>query len=297
VLLPWSCERTPYRTRRDPVAGASARPPSDSDRAAPPLPRRAQGNKNGLPEVAILGHSNCGKSALLNALIGMRSRTGLADVDTRAGWTMRLHFYWVRPSGLLDRAVNGSDRGAVVVDTPGYGHAVGGTTELRHWRTLIDTYIGGSGSLQLALLLIDSTRGLCDADRRVLRMLYKRGVPTIAAITKCDLLTPDELACSHKVVAAQIHESLNRGGSAAKVVPPVPLMMLSSHFYGGVERLWDEFAKRLRSAAPQLGPGKGKRRDVQGGEGEVEMVVAGGGAKKGPWARKIPKRAAVAAVR
>ena len=82
-----------------------------------------KGNRNGRPEVALLGHSNCGesalptqpcprlihddvsrtcgpvgKSALLNALIGAKARRGPAEVDSRAGWTMRLHFYWARAS-------------------------------------------------------------------------------------------------------------------------------------------------------------------------------------------------------
>jgi len=207
-------------------------------------------NRYRLPEVALFGHSNCGKSALLNALVGVRARTGIAEVDSRAGWTMRLHFYWVRPRGLLDKAAAGSERGAVLVDTPGYGHAVGERAELRHWRSLIDTYIDTSPSLRLALLLIDCTRGLCDADRRVLRLLSARGVRTIAALTKCDLLAPDPLARSHRVVLAQIDEA-NRRRDGAPVDPRgARLSLLSSHFYTGIEQLWDELDHELRLQMP-----------------------------------------------
>jgi GTP-binding protein len=210
----------------------------------------------------------------------MRTRAGLAEVNTRAGWTMRLHFYWVRPRGLLDAAVAGSERGAVLVDTPGYGHAVGDQSELRHWRSLIDAYVESSTSLQLGLLLIDCTRGLCDADRRVLRLLRKQQVPTLAALTKCDLLTPDELARSHAVVAAQIDEALRGGKGGGGIGSDVPLLLLSSHFYGGVERLWDELAARLRPTAAQsyeAGRGRGARTVVEGeggGEYEVQEVAA-----------------------
>lgn len=213
----------------------------------------------------------------------MRSRTGLAEVNTRAGWTMRLHFYWVRPRGLLDAAVAGSERGAVLVDTPGYGHAVGDQSELRHWRSLIDAYVDGSASLQLGLLLVDSTRGLCDADRRVLRLLWKRRVPTVAALTKCDLLTPDDLARSHAVVAAQIDDALRGGGDGGGKGSDVPLLLLSSHFYGGVERLWDELAARLRPTAAQgyeAGRVQGIRGAVDGqggGEHEMEEMAASRG--------------------
>ena len=55
-------------------------------------------NHAGLPEVALLGHSNCGKSALLNALTGVAVRAGgLAEVSPRAGWTAELGFYRVQP--------------------------------------------------------------------------------------------------------------------------------------------------------------------------------------------------------
>ena len=50
-------------------------------------------NRELLPEVAILGHANCGKSSLLNALCGSKSASGLANVSPRAGWTAELSFY------------------------------------------------------------------------------------------------------------------------------------------------------------------------------------------------------------
>ena len=43
----------------------------------------------------------------------------------------------------------------MLVDTPGYGHAVAGAKELRHWRDLIEAYVSSSPSLRLALLLVD----------------------------------------------------------------------------------------------------------------------------------------------
>ena len=52
------------------------------------MPRAAHGAK----EFALVGHSNCGKSALLNALTGS---DGLARVDARAGWTDAISWYRV----------------------------------------------------------------------------------------------------------------------------------------------------------------------------------------------------------
>jgi ribosome biogenesis GTPase A len=70
--------------------------------------------KHILPEVAFAGHSNSGKSTLVNAISGLSPRTGPASVSERAGWTDQICFYQLgkRPP-LLNLA-----------DLPGYGHAV-----------------------------------------------------------------------------------------------------------------------------------------------------------------------------
>jgi hypothetical protein len=55
----------------------------------PPMP--------GVPEVAIAGRSNVGKSTLLNLLLGIRSRRGAAAVGDKPGVTQSLDFYRLGP--------------------------------------------------------------------------------------------------------------------------------------------------------------------------------------------------------
>ena len=98
------------------------------------MPRAARGAK----EFALVGHSNCGKSALLNALTGI---DGLARVDARAGWTDAISWYRVVDErdaleeeweaeegepvpGLVDPAPPGEDVNAGCVPASGAGLGV-----------------------------------------------------------------------------------------------------------------------------------------------------------------------------
>ncbi|KAL1512283.1 hypothetical protein AB1Y20_005545 [Prymnesium parvum] len=211
-------------------------------------------NSSRLPEVALLGHSNCGKSALLNALSGAPVRNGgIAEVSARAGWTAELGFYRVQPyreagqkaavaaggveeQSALERNLARKGGGVLLVDTPGYGFAVGDKMQLRQWRKVLQEYLTHSAQLRLAVLLVDATRGVCAEDERVVRFLRRSGVPLLPALTKTDLLSPDDVARAHAVVAQQ----LERLG-----LPPVVMPMLSSHFYVGVLSFWRRIVNEI----------------------------------------------------
>lgn len=45
--------------------------------------------------MAAAGHTNCGKSTLMNALSGIHPRRGPASTSDRAGWTDLIGFYQV----------------------------------------------------------------------------------------------------------------------------------------------------------------------------------------------------------
>ena len=51
--------------------------------------------KHALPEIAFAGHSNSGKSTLVNALVGVLPKKGPAGISERAGWTDQICFYQV----------------------------------------------------------------------------------------------------------------------------------------------------------------------------------------------------------
>ena len=54
-----------------------------------------------LPEIVFAGHSNCGKSTLVNSMVGVAARKGPAAISNRAGWTDQICFYQVLLSNLI----------------------------------------------------------------------------------------------------------------------------------------------------------------------------------------------------
>ncbi len=132
----------------------------------------------GLPEVAIIGRSNVGKSTLINRLVG---RKGLARTSHTPGRTRRVHFYLV-------------EKRMYLVDLPGYGYAAISKAERRAFAPLVDSYLGGArASLRGAFVLVDARGGAQDEERELAAWLLAAGIDARAVLTKCDKLGKSEL--------------------------------------------------------------------------------------------------------
>src|SRR4051812_10939146 len=80
-----------------------------------------------LPELAVVGRSNVGKSSLINALL----RRPLARTSASPGKTRLANFF---------RVQRGVARAFHLVDLPGYGYARGGGPSAREFQKLADAY-------------------------------------------------------------------------------------------------------------------------------------------------------------
>ncbi len=125
-----------------------------------------------LPQVAIAGRSNCGKSSLINAALG---RKKLARVSQTPGKTREINFYEVNDAFF-------------VVDLPGYGYARAPEEMRDRWPALIEPFLGDNRHLQGVVILIDSRRGVLPADRRLLSFLAGHEIPVLYVLTKIDKL-------------------------------------------------------------------------------------------------------------
>ncbi len=142
----------------------------------------------GLPEVAVAGRSNVGKSSLINALTGRRT---LARTSTTPGRTQQLNFFSLGGRLLL-------------VDLPGYGYARVSKRAVADWTALVEDYLKGRPTLRRLCLLIDARRGIKDADATLMDMLDATAVGYRIVLTKTDQLSAPAIAALHDEVATAL---------------------------------------------------------------------------------------------
>ena len=131
-----------------------------------------------LPELAVVGRSNVGKSSLINALVGQE---GLARTSRTPGRTQLINWFHVEANPTFH-----------LVDLPGYGYAKVPGAMKDSWKPLIETYLSKRTSLAGVLLLIDIRRGPEDEELDFVPWLAERGVALVVALTKADKLAKNK---------------------------------------------------------------------------------------------------------
>ena len=127
----------------------------------------------GLPEVAIVGKSNVGKSSLINRLTG---RGNLAKVSGTPGKTRLINIFDINHEFML-------------VDLPGYGFAKVSQDEKTRWGGMIEGYLSGDNHLKLVLALADLRHAPTADDVIMSNYLRHYGIPFIVVATKADKLS------------------------------------------------------------------------------------------------------------
>ena len=126
-----------------------------------------------LPEFALIGRSNVGKSSLINMLT--RSE-GLAKVSQIPGKTQLINFFTINNAWNL-------------VDLPGYGYAKVGKKERGKFSAFVSDYLHNRPNLRGTFVLIDSRLSPQGLDLEFLNWMVGCGLPFILAFTKTDALS------------------------------------------------------------------------------------------------------------
>lgn len=126
-----------------------------------------------LPEIAIAGKSNVGKSSFINTFTG---RNKLARTSSEPGRTRLLNYFKINDELML-------------VDLPGYGFARVSDKEKKNWADLIDGYLLNSQNLINVFVLLDVRHDAGEHDKALVNFLYHHNIPFTIIATKGDKLS------------------------------------------------------------------------------------------------------------
>lgn len=162
-----------------------------------------------LPQLALAGRSNVGKSSLINALAGHK---GMAKVSSTPGKTRSINYFRI------------SRNDAFLVDLPGYGYAKCSKEERNKWAALLDYYFKNTPGLRGLALLLDARLSPQPADMYMLAFAVSLNLPLVPVLTKADKCSQRELAACVRAWGA--------------LLDPASIVVTSAGKKRGLESLW-----------------------------------------------------------
>lgn len=137
-----------------------------------------------LPEIALAGRSNVGKSSFINSMI---NRVNLARTSGKPGKTRTINFY----------IINDNFR---FVDLPGYGYAQVSKEEKDKWGQIIETYLKERKNLKEVILIVDIRHEPTNQDFQMYQWIKSFGYSGIVIATKADKVSKGSLQKNIKIV-------------------------------------------------------------------------------------------------
>lgn len=131
-----------------------------------------------IPEVALVGRSNVGKSTIINTLLNRRN---LARVSSEPGKTRGINFYNI-------------DDVLYLVDLPGYGYAKVSKGKKVFWGDIIETYLNLRRELGMVIMLVDIRHAPSDEDKVMYGWILEHGLKHLLVATKMDKISRGQVS-------------------------------------------------------------------------------------------------------
>lgn len=139
--------------------------------------REDQYPKDNLPEIALAGRSNVGKSSLINTLL---KRKNLAITSSQPGKTQTLNFYIVNEEFYL-------------VDVPGYGYAKVSQKQREAFGEMIQDYLETRPNLKGLIILVDARHEPTKDDIAMYDYAQYLNLPILVVCTKMDKIKKSQI--------------------------------------------------------------------------------------------------------
>ncbi|AZP05325.1 ribosome biogenesis GTP-binding protein YihA/YsxC [Jeotgalibaca ciconiae] len=172
----------------------------------------------GLPEFALAGRSNVGKSSFINKLI---RRKALARTSSKPGKTQTLNYY------LINKAF-------YFVDVPGYGYAKVSKTERAKWGEMLETYFTQRETLQHVFLMVDFRHPPTADDIQMKEFIEYYQIPYTVIATKAD-----------KIPRGKWNQHTSQTKKALGLKNDDALIIFSSESGEGKDKAWNVISQYL----------------------------------------------------
>lgn len=145
-----------------------------------------------LPEIALIGRSNVGKSSFINTLV---NRKNLARTSNTPGKTRLINFYKLNDQ-------------LIIVDLPGYGYAKISQTEQQKWKNNLEEYLLQRKSLKTVVQLIDARHEVQNNDLLMRKWLDYNNISVITVATKVDCVSKNEANKSVQAITKTLNSQV-----------------------------------------------------------------------------------------
>jgi GTP-binding protein len=169
-----------------------------------------------IPEIALAGRSNVGKSSFINK---MMNRKNLARTSSKPGKTQTLNYY------LINNEI-------FFVDLPGYGYAKVSKTEKAKWGPMMEEYLQQREPLKAVIQVVDLRHPPTRDDQGMYDYLKHYNIPVIVVATKAD-----------KIPRGKWQKHLKEVRTTLDLAKEDSLLIFSAETGMGREEAWKEIWK------------------------------------------------------